>query len=766
MKASALLLFLFLLSSGLMAEPVGLRVGVLFFQDETDPLAKLGDLARVMPPEISTTYAIGTYGELADWLDRGLIDVAVVNPGLYSELDSTEWTYLGSGKIHDPSELRTVWLTRKGGPATIEAIRETEPEILAVHPHSVSGFINPVTALQRAGVTVTPDRIRFTHSHSGSLEALVSGEKPQIACVWEPTWKANPEPALVPIEVPGLNDVANPAMVVVGRRDSSGAERLKTLIQAGGVPDFVFDPNYRALIDSLPPRPLDWSAEALNRTDLNDLVLTLRHYNRTHPSPARLAVVLAGGGAKCSYQAGAVRALEEKLAQARKQFEDESLDIHLVVGTSGGAINALSVAIGLTASAEGYQDLRAAWLDLDQKEIVSPPFLVRLNMWLWFASVSGLAILFVTRRLGWGRARALLLTSLVGAVMALLPRLPVKLSSWLGASSELQHFWTWISFGIEGSGFVLLGAAAFWEGMCRIRERKGRKFEPRLSVVRWLTFLVALLPMLQTWTILWHEEVISENRGLEAALLRNFGVLVDRQSGRAGGDKVEAASITELSRSVFDKKLLTRDLVITASPLPEPQKELPAEFYFFASPGGESPPRFGNRGISLEKHPEILFDAMLGSAAIYPLFPPRRVEGVPEPGDSVDLVDGSFAHRSPLEAAVQWDATHVLVVEASTQEQPERGKFLHNLGAAMTFLYDQAQLTDIRAEGETVLYTLYPSTPHIGLLDFSAPLIKGSLEKGYQEAAGAPSRGSQEGGVLHKVQGPPSFWSPTSGQGD
>lgn len=765
MRTKALLLFLLLLSVGLRAEPLGLRVGVLFFQDETDPLAKLGEFARVMPAEISTSYAIGTYGELADWLDRGLVDVAVINPGLYAQLDPSEWIYLGSGKIHDPSELRTVWLTRKGGPANIDAIRETDPEILAVHPHSVSGFINPVTALQRAGVTVNPDRIRFTHSHSGSLEALQSGENAQIACIWEPTWRANPDPALVPVVVPGLNDVANPAMVVVGRRDSSGVESLQALIQAGKVPEFVFDPRYRNLIESLPPPPLEWSTEALNRTDLNDLVLTLRHYNRTHPSPARLAVVLAGGGAKCSYQAGAVRALEEKLAQARKQFEDENLDIHLVVGTSGGAINALAVAMGLTTSSEGYQDLSAAWLDLDQKEIVSPPFLVRLNMWLWFASVSGLAILFITRRLGLGRVKTLLFTSFLGAAMALLPRLPVKLSSWLGASSELQHFWTWISFGIEGSGFVLMGAAVFWEGMCRIRERKGRKFEPRMSLVRWLTFLVAVLPMLQTWTILWHEEVISENRGLEAALLRNFGVLVDRQSGRAGGDMVEAATITELSRSVFDEKLLTRDLVITASPLPEPQKELPAEFYFFASPGGESPPRFGNRGISLERHPEILFDAMLGSAAIYPLFPSRRVEGIPEPGDSVDLVDGSFAHRSPLEAAVQWDATHVLVVEASTQEQPERGKFLHNLGAAMTFLYDQAQLTDIRAEGETALYTLYPSTPHIGLLDFSAPLIKGSLEKGYQEAAGAPSRGSQEGGVLHKVQGPPSFWSPTSGQG-
>ena len=77
MRTKALLLFLLLLSVGLRAEPLGLRVGVLFFQDETDPLAKLGEFARVMPAEISTSYAIGTYGELADWLDRGLVDVAV-----------------------------------------------------------------------------------------------------------------------------------------------------------------------------------------------------------------------------------------------------------------------------------------------------------------------------------------------------------------------------------------------------------------------------------------------------------------------------------------------------------------------------------------------------------------------------------------------------------------------------------------------------------------------------------------------------------------
>ena len=749
-----------LLGTLAVAQPTHLRVGVLFFQDEDDPLARLSELAQSLPDELKTSFAIGTYGELAHWLQNGMVDVAVINPGLYARLNSQEWSYLGSARVNSDSELRTVWLTRSGGPQNLADLKATKPEILAVHPLSISGFINPVQALKKAGLELSPDRVRFTHSHSGSLEALAAGESPQIACVWKPTWENWQGSGLVEIPVQGLNEIANPPMVIVGRTNSAGTPVLKDFVKSGQLKGFEWNPNYPKMVQQLPEPPMNWPGQVLNRVALDDLILTLRHYNRTHPEPARLGLVLAGGGAKCSYQAGAVRALEERLQKAREQYADENLDLHLVVGTSGGAINALAIAMGLTATPEGYQDLREAWLDLDQKEIVSPPFLVRLNMWFWFASIAGLGVLFFTRWRGMSRGKSLLMASLVGFAMALLPRLPVKISHWLGGSAELQYFWTWLSFGIEGAGFVMLGVAALWEGVARVKERGGEKFSPRVSVVRWLTLLVAVLPLIQTWTILWHEEVISENRGLESALLRNFGRLVTRESERRGGkDDAVGNTINELSSSVFSRQLLSRDLVLTASPLPEPDLELPAEFYFYAParPGPE--PEFGPRGVPLEQNRGILFDAMLGSAAIYPLFPSRHIKDLPQKGQSVDLVDGSFAHRSPLEAAVEWGATHVLVVEASTQEKPSRGKFLHNMGTALTFLYEQAQLTDIRSEGETVLYTLYPSAPHIGLLDFSAPLLEGSLEKGYREASGAPSQGGQ-GGALHKLQGPPQFWEP------
>ena len=65
---------------------------------------------------------------------------------------------------------------------------------------------------------------------------------------------------------------------------------------------------------------------------------------------ARTAVVLSGGGAKCSYQAGAVIEIEANLAELnerRAKKNKEPVDIDLVVGTSGGAINALLVAAGV-----------------------------------------------------------------------------------------------------------------------------------------------------------------------------------------------------------------------------------------------------------------------------------------------------------------------------------------------------------------------------------------------------------------------------------
>ena len=52
--------------------------------------------------------------------------------------------------------------------------------------------------------------------------------------------------------------------------------------------------------------------DRLMRLDLEELGNLLVLYARSQPKPLRLAVVFSGGGAKCSFQAGAIRAIEEE----------------------------------------------------------------------------------------------------------------------------------------------------------------------------------------------------------------------------------------------------------------------------------------------------------------------------------------------------------------------------------------------------------------------------------------------------------------------
>lgn len=759
-------IILLLLCAWAWAEPATLRVGILSFEDSRDLYKQLRQQSQVLKNALHLTpaFAIGTYGELFHWLENDLIDVAVVNSGQLSKLSQEKWQYIGSAikTGHEPAYL-TVCLTRKdSGLKNFDDVKAagSRLRLLAVDPLSVSGFIHPVTALGKAGVQITPDQMRFSYSHTNSLRWLAQSDGPEIACIWASTWQRNKDPNLQEITVPGLDQYHSLPVALIARRGAPTTDGLARLVASGGFPGFSFDPGYMAEVDKLPdtmPGALGGlSGRPLDRVGMDDLVLTLHHYNVTHDKPARLAVVLAGGGAKCSYQAGAVRALEERLQVWRKLLSDDQMDIRLVVGTSGGAINALSVAMGLTVDDDGYKALSNAWADLDQGEIICPPLAVRVNLWCWLACATGLIILGVNWVFRLGKPRSMVLTGLVGVVMYVLSH--TQLRFLLGTDSGLQHVWAWLAWGIEGAGMVLIGVSL--AGLYTLRRDRRRKqvVHRTGALVRVAVAGVTLLPILQAWTIFCYEEVVSENRGIESALTRNFGKLIQRQSKDSGS--VDGLGIAQLSQRVFERNLLKRDVVLAASPLTDPELALPGEMYFYASPLGSPEPNFGNRGIALAKRPELLFDALLGSAAIYPLFPSRPISDLPKPGQHVDLVDGSFAHRSPLEPAVLWGATHVLVIEASTLEPTTRGNLLNNFGASLTYLYDEAQLVDVRLRGQTVLYTLYPSAPHIGLLDFSPYLIKGSIEKGYREASGAPTSAYQKGGALHKELGPPTFWTP------
>src|SRR5437016_1783767 len=78
------------------------------------------------------------------------------------------------------------------------------------------------------------------------------------------------------------------------------------------------------------------------------------------------------------------------------------------------------------------------------------------------------------------------------------------------------------------------------------------------------------------------------------------------------------------------------------------------------------------RGIAMVAHPTILMDVVMGSGSIFPVFPPRQMHDFPTAGESIWLVDGGFAHNSPVEAAVLWGATLIVVIEASPKVRTSR----------------------------------------------------------------------------------------------
>ena len=148
-------------------------------------------------------------------------------------------------------------------------------------------------------------------------------------------------------------------------------------------------------------------------------------------------------------------ALEEKLAELRRDNPERGLDIGLVVGTSGGAINALPVAMGISMTEEGQRALRDTWYELDQREIVRPSLLIRANMGLWFALLQTALIIFFVRRFvpqpdRRGRTFAIVYTVLAGVeiLIGYFPALPWR---WLGTNHLWHHAWLWLGFGVRAS---------------------------------------------------------------------------------------------------------------------------------------------------------------------------------------------------------------------------------------------------------------------------------------------------------------------------
>ena len=168
---------------------------------------------------------------------------------------------------------------------------------------------------------------------------------------------------------------------------------------------------------------------------------------------------------------------------------------------------------------------------------------------------------------------------------------------------------------------------------------------------------------------------------MESTLASKFPRLINRHLAEENllslelPDPSDASQVLQsASRQIVERGLLRRDLVITGSCLRQTSQELPPDLYFYVpSDPDNSVAPYGERGVSLRTRPQILLDVILGSGSIFPLFPARRIEGLPRSGEQIELVDGGFAHNSPVEAAVLWGATHIVLIDVSAGTRAKGG---------------------------------------------------------------------------------------------
>jgi len=784
-------------------EHIDVRVGIVAYEDFHGELEHFeqffAELSR-RDPALHFQLAVGSYSDVLHWLDRRLVDVAVLTPGAFAsvlpredraglctylatiQLPPATSTWASAGRkaagfhdsyaavclVSESSTLRSLGDLKR-------AAQENRVEFLFVHPMSVSGRVAPLKGLHEIGIQPADKQVQFTHSHTQSIRMLADTQpaKERVAFVWDDAAGKDSEleAGVRRLPFPKLEELEIPHDVVVAQSEFKHLDRFRKLLDGAESGPYRFThiidwrPRFRTVRNWLRSAGGLSAPQDQPRISLDEISRTLLQYSRSQPQPPRLALVLSGGGAKCSYQVGAVAALEEKLAELRRTTSEPGLDIELVVGTSGGAINSVPIAMGISSTEAGRQAFRNTWCALDQREIVRPSLLIRANMGLWFAMLQTVLLIWCVRRFvpepekrGRTYAIAYLLLAAAAVSVGYLPGSPWR---WLGTNHVWHHIWLWQSFGVRASALTLFAFGVGALVLEAFRTRRGRHMIPVGFTKTTLLAGVLGLPLLQAGTILFHEETLSSGQGMRQTLADKLPDLMNKYLTDRNlpllelGDGVSAETrLQNISRQVIERDLLKRDLVITGSCLGQTSQELPSDLYFYAPANRSSAaPPYGERGLSLIERPRILLDVVMGSGSIFPVFPPQRIENIPRGGEHIELVDGGFAHNSPVEAAVLWGATHIVLIEATPRGRSERGNFLLNAASSFHHLHKQAQLLDARSRGKVTVFSLSPEPPHLCALDFADNLVAASIERGYRDAG----TNSSPSASFRKELGEPTF---------
>jgi predicted acylesterase/phospholipase RssA len=806
----ALLIFPLTASAHQTGTPLHVRVGVISYEDFGKTFEEYkGVFSRVMKSNASGKpvifhIAVGTYGDVLDWYNRNLIDLALLTPEPITELlssvkgaDELRDLYIATRatvpiKTPPQYDYKAMCVVSASSPLrSFDDVREWaqrgQVNFLFVHPLSVSGSILPRYLLNRVGISnigegasqansrLPLNPVEWTFSHQQSLETLSrqdesnadindSNQHVHIAFVSER--ELNDKVRRLPFPEMDAQPIPQEALLI-NKKFMPYKQLLKNLfIKGSPVSEFAEVHNWidrfisvKEWVNTVGVSSHDLAAQ---RISLSQIGNNLRNFQCRYHKPARLALVLSGGGAKCSYQVGAVEALESELAAAPDEQKGErKVDIDLVVGTSGGAINALLVGLGLTGVVENQQEIEKTWETFDQRQFFSPWSLPRLLFGILAGMLQAMLILrladwLIKRQQEVRTAIVLIAVALFDWALVLLAwNPPWKYMGSFGKRHTLHHVWLVSTLNLDISAYALLAfGVAILVMALRSKPRAGRLkliyHTGKTVTVCWVILIIGIS--------LFYEVTLSQSRGVETTLAQRLPQVLNHHPDIK--DQIELPAnqkepLQYISTKIVEQRLLKRDLIITGSRLSADDSQLntiaaaeglPDDLYFYydhrmdqaATANVELPvdPRFVPVGSSL-------LDVVVGSSSIYPFFPAKHLGELQLPGKgatNVDIIDGGFAHNSPIEAAILWGATHIILIEASPEVSPARQNLFDNAIAAFNHLYLQAQLVDAHSRGKVEIYSLRPALaqpgeiPNLCVFDFSDILIRTAIADGRRDA--------------------------------
>lgn len=524
------------------ADPLIVRVGVVNYNGTKEThfnyqrvLSRMA--ASRTDRKIDFRLVDGAYDDVLEWYKSGLLNVAILSPGVIAELSTLDkWKddlkdyYVASEGLPpaaatDPFAAaarrapgthfayHSVCLVRADSPVrTAEDIKKLaedhKVDFVFVHPLSVSGYILPEHVLRvDYGIKTKEITPVWSYDHTQSLRELAEGAPDgavRVAFVKDNVKAPGKASEAAPfmkkfrqVPMPQLDDDEGliPQDVVLIHPNFIEHKPLidelfinyGTSVARGGAPKNDDDSLWKAYAPHKEwgdeyKRVVEWLRHVDGQIDtsaqqyltLEQIVGKLRNYKRSNARPPRLALVLSGGGAKCAYQLGAIQAIEDELDFHRDEQDKRDIDINLVVGTSGGAINALCVALGVTEDGDGLGALKKTWENFEQSTFFEPwrPFTATIGLFIGLLQVIMITLgvrLFAAEKINWHRHAGkiavlmLLLAALLSATRfkawAVIPALVLFLITCARLFANPTRAW-WKHAGRAMLALALLEAAA------------------------------------------------------------------------------------------------------------------------------------------------------------------------------------------------------------------------------------------------------------------------------------------------------------------